>query len=221
MTEGDPYQRIGQLGRDALELRAECTGVADEHERRSARSELCVVDAERRCALDQVEALEGVREHWESLYGGVDGYLALFSGLRAHTRLERPQQGYFPYPDRADEAQMWVRMAVAAGREVYQCAHLVTEPRRRKAYAAPLAALWVDLDHAELDQQMVPQPSIVVESSPGRLQCYWQLTAPVEPAVGEQANRQLAHALGADPSGWDVTQLLRVPGTLNHKSDRQ
>src|SRR5207253_2736302 len=23
--------------------------------------------------------------------------------------------------------------------------------------------------------------------------------------------------LGADPSGWDLTQLLRVPGTRNHK----
>ncbi len=217
MTEGDPYRRIGQLGQDALELRAECNGAEDEHERRSARIQLRAVDLEHRRTQDQIESLDGVPDLWESLYGGVEGYLALFSGLRPQRRLERPQAGYFPYPHRADEAQAWVRTATAAGREVYHCAHLLTELRRRKAYAAPLAALWVDLDHAQLDQQVVPTPSIVLESSPGRLQCYWQLREPVDPTTGEQVNRQLAHALGADASGWDVTQLLRVPGTFNRK----
>jgi len=37
------------------------------------------------------------------------------------------------------------------------------------------------------------------------------------PVLGEELNRRLAYTLGADPSGWDLTQLLRVPGTRNHK----
>ncbi len=49
------------------------------------------------------------------------------------------------------------------------------------------------------------------------MQCYWRLSQPVSPAVGEVANRRLAHAAQADKSGWDLTQLLRVPGTVNHK----
>ncbi len=200
--ETDPYRRIDQFEQDALQLLAEYNGTDNEHERRIALIQLRAVDVQRQRTLDQIEALEGLPDLWDSLYGGVDGYLALFSGLRPQKRLERPQEGYFPYPDRVDEAQAWVRTAAAAGREVYHCAHLLTEPRRRKAYAAPLAALWVDLDHAHLDQQVVPMPSIVVESSPGRLQCYWQLRKPVDPATGEQVNRQLAQALGADVSGW-------------------
>jgi hypothetical protein len=217
LKEGDPYRRIGQLGRDAHELLAEYNGAEDEHERRIALIQLRAVDQERNRIQEQIEALEGLPNLWESLYGGVAGYLALFSGLRPDKRLERPQEGYFPYPDGTDEAQAWVRTAAADGREVYQCAHLVTEPRRRKEYAARLTALWVDLDHPHLDQQAAPPPSIVVESSPGKLQCYWQLTEPIDPATGEQVNRQLAQALGADASGWDLTQLLRAPGTFNHK----
>jgi P4 family phage/plasmid primase-like protien len=40
---------------------------------------------------------------------------------------------------------------------------------------------------------------------------------PVPPEIGEDLNRRLAHALGADKSGWDLTQLLRPPGTKNRK----
>ena len=37
------------------------------------------------------------------------------------------------------------------------------------------------------------------------------------PEVGEQLNRRLALVIGADRSGWDLTQLLRPPRTPNHK----
>jgi hypothetical protein len=39
----------------------------------------------------------------------------------------------------------------------------------------------------------------------------------VKPEEGEDLNRRLAYAMGADLSGWDLTQLLRVPGTRNRK----
>jgi hypothetical protein len=39
----------------------------------------------------------------------------------------------------------------------------------------------------------------------------------VEPEEGEDLNRRLAYAMAADLSGWDLTQLLRVPGTRNRK----
>src|SRR5205823_811982 len=74
----------------------------------------------------------------------------------------------------------------------------------------------VDLDHGELPDG-VPPPSVLIASSPGRLQAYWRLREPVPPPVGERCNRLLGLALGADPSGWDLTQLLRIPGTRNYK----
>src|SRR5215211_7968415 len=63
----------------------------------------------------------------------------------------------------------------------------------------------------------LPQPTAVVNSSPGRQQFYWRLSMPVPPDIGEGLNRRLAYVLGADKSGWDLTQLLRPPGTRNRK----
>ena len=63
----------------------------------------------------------------------------------------------------------------------------------------------------------MPQPTAIVVSSPGREQYWWRLSRPVAPEEGEDLNRRLAYAMAADLSGWDLTQLLRVPGTRNRK----
>ncbi len=92
MKEADPYHQLARLGRDGLELQAEYNAATEEHDRRSALIQLRALDTARKRTEDQLEALEGLPDLWEDLYGGVAGYLALFSGLRPHKRLERPQQ---------------------------------------------------------------------------------------------------------------------------------
>jgi hypothetical protein len=57
----------------------------------------------------------------------------------------------------------------------------------------------------------------VVESSPGKAHLYYPLNSVVEPAQAEEMNRGIADTIGADPSGYDLTQVLRVPGTKNYK----
>ena len=66
------------------------------------------------------------------------------------------------------------------------------------------------------------QPSIVVESSPGRYQLYWQLTEGeyLEPAEAKAINQCLASQHGADPAAVDVSRLLRLPG-FKHMKYRQ
>jgi hypothetical protein len=155
---------------------------------------------------------------WSAIYGDVAGYLALFSGRREGRRLTDTRSAFYRWPAHAEAAIAGILREAAKGHELYQCAHLVTRPSRRKEDAAPLAALYVDLDHDRLPADVVP-PSLTVESSPGKWQCYWRLTTPVPPSVGEQLNRQLGQAVGADKTGWDPTQLLRVPGGRNHKYD--
>jgi hypothetical protein len=54
-------------------------------------------------------------------------------------------------------------------------------------------------------------------SSPGRFQALWELEHELNPRLTEKLNRYLTHALGADKGGWDLTQVLRVPGTRNFK----
>lgn len=63
------------------------------------------------------------------------------------------------------------------------------------------------------------KPSIVVESSPGKYQLYWQLSEDeyLEPAEAKAINQCLASQYGADPAAVDVSRLLRLPGFKHMK----
>ena len=156
---------------------------------------------------------------WTHIFGDSSGILAIFSGTRSELdskRLDDPRTLYFDYPQYVRRAEERCRRLSDDDREVYQCAHLLTSRRRVKTGAAPLSACYVDADGAKPGGN-TPQPTAVVVSSPGREQYWWRLSRPVGPEEGEELNRRLAYAMAADLSGWDLTQLLRVPGTRNHK----
>jgi hypothetical protein len=135
--------------------------------------------------------------------------------------LTEPRTVYYEWPREADAAVAWVAREITTPRELYHCAHLLTERRRRRRYAAPVASLWVDRDGPQGAEEQIPPASLVVASSPGHTQEYWGLRQPLASAQAAVANRALAHQVGADPSGWDLTQLLRIPGTVNHKYAEQ
>ena len=156
---------------------------------------------------------------WAHGFGESAGILAVFSGVRpkpGDKRLDDPRTLYFDYPREAGKAEGLCGRLSDEGREVYQCAHLLTARRRVKASAAPLTACYVDGDGAKPTSDM-PRSTAIVVSSPGREQYWWRLSRPVEQEEGEYLNKRLAYAMSADLSGWDLTQLLRVPGTRNHK----
>lgn len=162
-----------------------------------------------------------MRELWKSLYGdcGADRYVGLFCGVRPAPgagKLLDPRPAYFEYPRQAREAEAWCLRRSAEGREAYFCAHLLTARRRTKGHTAPVLALWADADGSALPVG-APEPTAVVESSPGRRHLFWRLSRPLRPCDAEAFNRRLSWAVGADPSGWDLGQLLRPPGTRNHK----
>ena len=153
----------------------------------------------------------------DAIHGDQHGLLALFSGKRVPgvQKLQDPQYEFFVYPTLVPDAAKWIRAQARAGRETYICAHLVLDRRRKKESAAPVGSLWCDQDN---DRRLASTPAtMIVASSPGRFQSYWKLDRPVEPARAEVLNKRLALALGADPSGFDLTQLLRPPQTINFK----
>src|SRR5690606_1870011 len=90
--------------------------------------------------------------------------------------------------------------------------HGFTKPERNKNFAAIPKLLWADLDEAD-PRTCAIKPTIAIESSPGRFAGLWLVDAPMT----EEINRRLTYFLGADKSGWDLTQVLRVPGTNNYK----
>lgn len=81
--------------------------------------------------------------------------------------------------------------------------------------------VWVDCDESYDDKLLQSlRPSYMWETSPGHKQAIWLLSEPL--AVSEFHRDgfvgMLTQALGADKSGVDVSQLLRVPGTWHHKN---
>lgn len=97
-------------------------------------------------------------------------------------------------------------------KDVYFCPHGFTRPARRKECAAPTTLLWADLDEVK-PRDVRLRPTMCIESSPGHANVIWC----VDRETSEALNRRLTYLIGADRSGWDLTQVLRVPGTTNYK----
>lgn len=94
-----------------------------------------------------------------------------------------------------------------------------SDSRRAKAYAAQ-RAIWVDCDETYDDKLLLSlQPSYLWETSPGHKQAIWLLDAEMPSAEFHRDGfiGMLTQALGADKSGVDIGQLLRVPGSWHHK----
>lgn len=101
-------------------------------------------------------------------------------------------------------------------RDLYFCPHgfreVNGEVRRTKDHAVLPRLLWSDMDSCD-PKAIGLKPTVAIESSPGRFVGLW-LTDEV---VTEEINRRLSYFLGSDVSGWDLTQVLRIPGTTNYK----
>lgn len=102
--------------------------------------------------------------------------------------------------------------------DVYFCPVVFSKPQRRKEYALPTNLLWADLDPVNPNDCRI-RPSIAWESSPGRFQALWFLNREIEPNEAAALSKRIAYADGADTGGWDLTQVLRLPGTKNFKYD--
>lgn len=98
-------------------------------------------------------------------------------------------------------------------KDIYFCPHGFSKPRRLKECAVIPALLWADLDEVNPSDLGKLTPSIAWESSPGRYAAIWK----IDDFMTEDLNRRLSSHLGADMGGWDITQVLRVPGTKNYK----
>jgi len=110
-----------------------------------------------------------------------------------------------------------MRMEVEMRHDLYFCPLLFKNRRRLIPNVQGSSVAFADCDEAPLPFD--PEPTILVESSPGRHHAYWMLTAEVSPPRVAGINKHLADLNGFDPGGWDLTQVLRVPGSYNFKYD--
>jgi len=158
--------------------------------------------------------MSGLVDFFATAYGDTTGYICIAT--------RRPEgkftEQFFSYPDDAKMAEKLVRSR-ALVENVYFCPQLLKETRRVKSNVGPVGCIWADLDSCHPNNLLI-QPSIAYETSPGHYQALWTLDRPADPEDAEDAARRVAYhhsSEGSDRSGWDLTQLLRIPGTRNYK----
>lgn len=166
------------------------------------------------------------RELWEHLFGDLEGYLVTFTGKQSRrsdarpNELEATEQRSWKYPSEAKKAAECLLKASEEGRDAYFGVHLFMKPGNRKGdNATAVLALWVDGDGAQVPEKW-PQPTAVVESSPGRQHFYWRLTRPIDPDEAAQLNKRLCYGMDGDRGKWGLGTVLRAPGTFNYKRER-
>lgn len=104
--------------------------------------------------------------------------------------------------------------------DLYFAPNLFDGKRRIEQNVSPEKIMYADLDPVDPGQLGDLRPTIAWESSPGHYQGIWVLDRERTGASWPgKENHRLTVALEADPSGWDATQLLRVPGRPNFKPE--
>lgn len=164
----------------------------------------------------------------------IDRQAQIRTGLRnaGYNEGPTPQNGERPKGDKRGPAFRWpndraeireyLQRHLEQGHDVYWCPSLFEFPTRRSDVAMDEHCLWADLDEVDPREIRDYPPTIAWESSPGRWQALW-LAADGDfqgASWPGNENQRLTYLLGADPSGWDTTQLLRLPGWPNFKPER-
>lgn len=129
---------------------------------------------------------------------------------------------FFKMPEQEKDMQLHIEQKMRS-HNVWFLVSMLEEPtfstagKFRRDLVMPNNVIWADLDEVSIEG-LKPEPTTVIESSPGRTQVFWRLEADrMPPDVCEDYSRRVAYAIGADKSGWDMSQLLRVPTTHNFK----
>lgn len=126
------------------------------------------------------------------------------------------QDRAFKIPDELEE----ITIPPLEQGDIYFSPNLYKRPKRRQELVLDSCFLYADLDPVDpwaIDDEY--EPSIAWESSPGRYQALWRIGQHLTPSTHGFLNKRLTYFLKADRGGWDATQVLRLPGTVNHKYD--
>lgn len=126
------------------------------------------------------------------------------------------EEFYFSWPSQRENILTFVLNN--SENDVYTSAALFRTRGSRKGNIARQWAAIADADTLDL-RKVRAQPTMTVETSPGRHHLYW-VTSTDDVERLTEISRAVADAHkddGCDAGGWDAGQLLRVPGTRNNK----
>lgn len=120
----------------------------------------------------------------------------------------------------SDQSAILDHLKLHGSDDLYFTPNTFTGESRVAQLTGEETCLYADLDEVDPRLEIDPEikPTIAWQSSPGRFQAVWLLrSAYIGASEMGGLNHRLTAMIGADPSGWDTTQLLRVPGRPNFK----
>lgn len=159
-----------------------------------------------------------LKEFFEYVFGDLEGYLALAQIDRREGKEFKSK--FFRYPDDLDDAIVYVQKN-KHNVDLYFAPFLTTKRRRLKETIAEVTVAWADGDECPIDA-LILQPNVIIRTSKNRHSYLWKFKEVQIAEVGEDISHRIAKRHeddGMDQGGWDLTQLLRIPGTYNHKYD--
>lgn len=131
------------------------------------------------------------------------------------------QERSFKWPDDVDRIE--AHLQAHTNDDLFFCPNLFeTAHRSVQTVAWNQRVLYADLDGVD-PHEIEPdyKPTMAWQTSEDGYHAVWLLGKDgigLSDEGGE--NHRLTIYLGADKTGWDCTQLLRVPGRINHKAER-
>lgn len=155
--------------------------------------------------------MEDLDKFTDLVFGSQEGY------VYSPVKNERWIQKFFVWPNERVELHDWI-ITNSLTADVYLSPVIYREKSAVKSSVKCSQVVWVEFDGEE---QIVFPPglkptALIQTSSSTHVHAYWGVDS-IDVSTLEDINRRLTFHLQADSSGWDATQLLRPPGTNNHK----
>jgi hypothetical protein len=159
-----------------------------------------------------------VEQFFTDIWGETEGHVC----LSFKTKNGNFEDEFFQWTPGSNESTLRnIRASIERriGTDCYFVPSVLRGASRKKIAFKASQVVWADFD-AGLPELPL-EPTTLVQTSEGRFHAYWKLGKVCSSQnTLEQTNKALAQSFGADMSGWDCTQLLRVPGTMNLKRDQ-
>ena len=91
---------------------------------------------------------------------------------------------------------------------------------RKRANMAGVRAVWADCDKPNTPEKPWPlEPSMIVETSPGKRHFYWLLSDVMPFDVAEAVLSNIVEGYGADKGAKGLNRVMRLPGFMHRKGD--
>jgi hypothetical protein len=158
------------------------------------------------------------KEFFDVIFGRIEGgYVCIARRARSVSNLDFDER-FFRWPQELGRLVEFIESS-AMTHDLWFSPMTFVSPRRLKENVDVCPGVWSDLDECPIAELLI-QPTITIQSSTERHQALWLTTELLEPVEAEALSKRIAYThaeAGADKSGWDLTQLLRIPYTYNFK----